>query len=342
MGEIGAIALSGGPRGDQSHIVDYAAPLGIASLDGTFYAQSYVYLPEAGKYRLLLATGSPRAVFVNGEQVYSRWLRPLYNVLDDAFAAKVDVECKVGWNSILIKFLHNPANEVGGRFFCRLETEQGRVIEGQLCSTRTYQPDARSSTGSYQWLRFDVPPLVAALQTPALRYGFLVFVDGRPSTAGRSIKPSAGTRQVTLRVDSREILDTPFMFESKRGEMELGTWMRPGLRNFSGEMTYEKEIHISANQLQDGLLLDCGEVGVVAEAWLNGEYIGSRAWAPFAFNLSRHAHAGANQLRVRVANTDGNARAVGPSRGHLDEIDISGWHGPARLVPFVDKDIQLI
>ncbi len=45
-------------------------------------------------------------------------------------------------------------------------------------------------------------------------------------------------------------------------------------------MTNEKEVNVSDEMLQEGLLLDCGEVGVVAEAWLNEHYLGSRAWGP--------------------------------------------------------------
>ena len=340
-GNLGLIKLTGGPNGDESHIVNYGAALGLAELDGTFYTQTYVYLPHAGKYRLLLATGSPRAVFVNGQQVYSRWLRPLYNTLDDAFSARVDVEFKTGWNSLLVKLLHNPANEVDGRFFCRLETESGQVISGQLCSTRPYEPEAQPAKAGYRWLRFEVPPLVAALNLPLFQYPHLAFVSGQPVASSTAISLPAGASECTLRVDAREILDKPFTFTTRRGELALGTWMRPGLRNFSGEMTYEKELQISEDMLREGLLLDCGEVGVVAEAWLNDQYLGSRAWAPFAFNLTRHAHTGSNRLRVRVANTDGNARAVGPSRRHLDAIDVSGWHGPAQLVAFIDRDLHL-
>ncbi|ADV83033.1 glycosyl hydrolase [Terriglobus saanensis] len=341
FGEIGLIKLTGGPNGNDSYIVDYAAPLGISPLDGTFYAQTFVYLPQTTKCRLLLATGSPRAVFVNGHQVYSRWLRPLYNSLDDAFAAKVDVDLKEGWNSILVKLLHNPANEVGGRFFCRVETEEGRVIPGQRCSTRTYQPESKWLSESYLWLRFEVPPLVSALNLPPFKQSYQAYIDGKSAEATQKIPLSAEAKQVTLRIDSREILDVPFTFTTVASEIPLGSWMRPGLRNFSGEMTYEKNVQISADLLKEGLLLDCGEVGVVAEAWLNGEYLGSRSWAPFVFNLSRRARAGVNQFKVKVANTEGNARAVGASRRHLDNIDISGWHGPARLVPFADRELHL-
>jgi hypothetical protein len=40
-----------------------------------------------------------------------------------------------------------------------------------------------------------------------------------------------------------------------------------------------------------------------------------------------------------VANTEGNARAVGPWVDNLANIDIDGWHGPARLVPFFEREI---
>ncbi len=44
---------------------------------------------------------------------------------------------------------------------------------------------------------------------------------------------------------------------------------------------------------------------------------------------------------MRVANTEGNARAVVPSHKTLDAIDVSGWRGPARLDPFVGRELPL-
>ena len=240
-----------------------------------------------------------------------------------------------------MKLLHHPANEVEGRFFCRLASQSGQVVPGQLCSTRTYPLPAQAKIESYRWIRFAAPPLVSAIHLPPLQYPHLVFVDGKSTPSARVVHLPSGTRQVTLRIDDREILDAPAAFSTTPGELALGTWMRPGLRNFSGEMSYEKELELSHDSLQEGLLLDCGEVGVVAEAWLNDQYLGSRAWAPFAFNLTQHARPGRNQLKVHIANTEGNARAVGPSRRHLDAIDVSGWHGPARLIPFFDRDLHL-
>ena len=72
---------------------------------------------------------------------------------------------------------------------------------------------------------------------------------------------------------------------------------------------------------------------------MNGKAVGKRAWSPFSFDVTEQLYPGRNQIRVRVANTEGNRRAVGPWIENLANIDIDGWHGPARLVPFFEREI---
>ena len=66
--------------------------------------------------------------------------------------------------------------------------------------------------------------------------------------------------------------------------------------HFSGEILYET--------LFDGeteyCLLDLGEVGEVAEAWLNGTYLGARINAPYRFDMSPALREGSNALRILV------------------------------------------
>jgi alpha-L-rhamnosidase len=340
-GEIGSMKITGGPDSDTAYLVDYEGPLRLSPLHGTVFAQTYVYAPSAGKAILLLATSCPRTVFVNGKNVYSRWIRPLYNVLDDAFAAQVPIQLDAGWNLVLIKLLHNPENASGGRFMCRIQHENGDAIDGLLCSTRIYKPSPEATKASYRWLRLSVPPLVATLKRPPMRYPVLTFIDGQKMNSSSETTIPKGAKEITFRIDSREVMTSPFVGTTVSGPLPLGTWMRPGLEHFSGQMTYEKNIEIGSELLAEGLILDCGEVGVVAEAWMNDQSVGSRAWAPFAFDLSEHAHVGTNRLKVRIANTEANARAVGASRRILKNIDIDGWIGPARLVPYINTEIHL-
>jgi hypothetical protein len=81
-------------------------------------------------------------------------------------------------------------------------------------------------------------------------------------------------------------------------------------------------------------------VGVVAEAWINGNPVGSRPWAPYVFEATQHLHPGMNHIKVRIANAAANARAVGTSHYILKGIDRDGWEGPVRLVPYVDREIS--
>lgn len=149
-----------------------------------------------------------------------------------------------------------------------------------------------------------------------------------------------GARMVTLRVAAREVLDHHFAFTTTPAVLPLGTWKVPGLEHFSGTMIYEKEVEVPAPLLAERVRLDCGVVGVCIEAWVNGKSLGKRPWPPYAYDVSEQLHVGKNQFRVRVANTDGNARAVGTWRWHLENIDVDGWHGPARLVPFIERDLN--
>jgi hypothetical protein len=51
---------------------------------------------------------------------------------------------------------------------------------------------------------------------------------------------------------------------------------------------------------------------------------------------------GPNRFKIRVANTEANARAVGESIGILEKIDLNGWLGPASLVPYIERDIHCV
>jgi hypothetical protein len=87
------------------------------------------------------------------------------------------------------------------------------------------------------------------------------------------------------------------------------------------------------------LLLDCGQVGVAAEVWINGTNVGARSWAPYVFDVTAQMKPGRNEIKVSVVNSEGNSRAVGASIDNLENIDLDGWHGPARLVPCFDRRI---
>ena len=65
---------------------------------------------------------------------------------------------------------------------------------------------------------------------------------------------------------------------------------------FSGEILYVGAF----DAIKDFTVIDLGEVGEVAEAWLNGEYLGARINAPYKFDMSKALRDGKNELKVVV------------------------------------------
>jgi hypothetical protein len=338
--KIGSIRAVGGAYGPSSNIVDYGKVLRLSPLRGTAYAQTNIYSPEAISAVTVLARPNPTAVFINGNKVYSQWIRPLYYGLTDGFAVRIPVELRAGWNSLLLKFLHNPKYPEPAQFTCRVEQADGSPIRGLLAGPRVPpSPSSRTQTG-YRWLRFPVPPVAGALQVPHVQGAWLAFVDHEQVIPSAEISLPHGTGMVTLRVAADETLDHYFAFSPVPAFLPLGTWNIPGLENFSGQMTYEKDVEILASLLGERVLLDCGEVGVAAKVWVNGQLAGLRPWQPYVIDVTEYIHAGGNQFKVQVANTGANASAVGRSRYLLQHIDLNGWHGPARLVPYMDREFE--
>jgi len=335
----GTIEVAGGPYGPDSYIVDYGRVVRAPVMQGTVYLQTNVYHPQGGEAVMLLGAPHPTAVFVNREKVYSRFVRPLYFDPIDGLATRIPLTLKSGWNSILIKFLHNsPDDDKEPQFTCRIDQSNGAAIEGLVVNSRIVD-DPRAEPQGFHWLSFAIPRVARTLRIPTLRDSYLVYVGNKQVPAAAEIALPRGARTVTLRVSAREVLDHPFAVSTTPALLPLGTWKVPGLEHFSGTMVYERTVDVPVSLLAERVLLDCGVVGVCAEAWVNGKAVGKRPWGPYVFDVTEQLQPGKNQIKVRVANSEGNARAVGTWRSNLDNIDVDGWEGPARLVPFFEREI---
>jgi hypothetical protein len=331
-----------------SHIIDYGQTLRLGDpAGGTIFAQTSLYVPDTQECVVVLATRSPYAVYVNAHQVDSKWYRPCaetYAELTDGFAFRIPVQLNAGWNSLLLKFLHNRASFSATltAFTCRVERRDGGHIRGLLCSLQPISEERRHVSPGYRWLRFSIPPLARALCVPTLDGPWSAFADGQTIDSAAELVFPPGTRAIVLRVSAEEILDRPFEIATAPTALPLGTWSVPGLEHFSGSMTYEKTVDIPTTLLNERVLLDCGRVGVAAEIWVNDVYAGARPWQPFVLDVTDHLRPGPNRFKIRVTNTEANARAVGEVIGLLEKIDQNGWAGPASLVPFIDREIHCV
>jgi hypothetical protein len=64
-------------------------------------------------------------------------------------------------------------------------------------------------------------------------------------------------------------------------------------------------------------------------------------WRPYRLDITEFIKPGENQLKIRVTNTEANARAVGPSRRILANIDVCGLEGPVEIVPYTEQTLVL-
>ncbi len=73
---------------------------------------------------------------------------------------------------------------------------------------------------------------------------------------------------------------------------------------YSGKVIYEGSF-----EAEDGFdVIDLGQVGEVAEVWLNGTYLGARINAPYKFSMKGAIKEGENKLKVEVTSGLGHRR----------------------------------
>lgn len=76
-----------------------------------------------------------------------------------------------------------------------------------------------------------------------------------------------------------------------------------GIRSFSGIATYRKAFELpEALATKERLFLQLGDLAEIAEVTLNGKRLGLAWLPPYRIEITGAAHAGTNQLEVRVAN----------------------------------------
>lgn len=86
-----------------------------------------------------------------------------------------------------------------------------------------------------------------------------------------------------------------------------GDWAhQTGWETFAGRLRFTTIFSVSAEQCTQPLFLDLGQVGDIAEIWLNGTQVGLCAWAPYHLRIDGHCEVGDNRLEVWVTNSIAN------------------------------------
>jgi hypothetical protein len=162
-----------------------------------------------------------------------------------------------------------------------------------------------------------LPERTAAFDLPAP--GLIATAKGTQLLAWENgdyqVGLSDGSRQSVAVKDLSQPLQVQgpwnLTFQEKRGAPEkitlpelqsLSTHQEPGVRYFSGQVTYQRNLNIPKDMLGEGreLYLDLGQVEVIAEVTLNGHSLGTLWKAPYRVDISGAAKPGENDLSIRV------------------------------------------
>jgi hypothetical protein len=144
---------------------------------------------------------------------------------------------------------------------------------------------------------------------------FIVFTSGNNANTGEGYDTNSPRPELVTSVDSEWMVE----FENKSfGPTEplkldkLSSWTKSEdwrLKYYSGTATYVTEFILE--EIPEGdLLLNLGEVGVMASVKLNGADLGVSWMAPYSLNTKGKLLPGKNQLEVEVVNVWRN-RMVG-------------------------------
>lgn len=101
----------------------------------------------------------------------------------------------------------------------------------------------------------------------------------------------------------------------------------PGIRYFSGTVTYSKSIELASGSGLPGssTWIDLGDVKNMAEVSVNGNLCGTVWKKPFRVDISRFIHEGKNDLQIRVTNLWVN-RLIGDAQPNVKEkVSFTTW-----------------
>lgn len=164
----------------------------------------------------------------------------------------------------------------------------------------------------------------------------LFVVSDRSGTpAPRYVAPSAAGDVVldgpwTVTFDGLGAPEGEYTFDRLESYTESD---EPSVRYFSGVATYRNTFTIGGKEKADGLDIDLGAVGQMADVYVNGEHAGFIWKAPYKVRWTGSLRSGRNSIEVKVVNTWPN-RLIGDAQEGAVKVTYT-------TMPFYKADSKL-
>jgi len=340
----------GGPFDDSSYVVQFNRVLETSGQDWiASYARAYLYAPKERPATFVVAADNWLKVWLNHEQVFARLRHPFWYEMNDNWADRIPVQLRAGWNDVLLKVGVGRETSSGYYGFTfRVADREGKTLRGLISGLLPFDVQkASAASAGMRWYRTEVPPGVTAVAPPALEGPYRLMLNevelkpsgGAPIDIRQMLRPDKNVLVIVARKEDR--LSTPVEFVSGATPFALQAWTKTPLANFSGTAIYEKSFTLPEAYRGKKLVLDLGRVSSVAEVEVNGRQAGTLVWSPYKLDIAEFVRPGENHLKIRLTNTEANARAVGPSHRIMANIDVCGLEGPVEVVPYVEQTLTL-
>lgn len=347
---------SGGHFDDDAATVDLGRALQATDKPWiTSYALTYLYSPTDQPATFVVAADNWAKIWLDRKPVFSQLRHPFWYETNDNWADRASVQLHKGWNEVLLKIGVGRAAASGTfGFTFRVADASGKTIPGIVSSLLPHpvqesQNEPQQSRGqNSHWFRMEIPPGTIAVVPPALPHPYRLFVNAQELQLGgqASINFQKLLQRekniLVIEASAEDRLTSPVEFVSGSTPFALKSWTKTGLSQFSGTAIYETSFTLPDSYRGKRIVLDLGRVSSVAEVSVNDQNAGTLVWIPYQLDITPFLKLGsANHLKVRVTNTEANARAVGSTHNILANIDVSGVEGPVQLVPYSDQTLTL-
>jgi hypothetical protein len=230
-----------------------------------------------------------------------------------------------------IKYLHRRWRDADLYFFFneRPSAEQVDAVLAGAGKVQVWDPE----TGAIRGL---APGNTAGAVTLRLDpYGTRFIVIGAsPTHLALPLPVPAGQATVAA---------VPGPWQLQIGQSQLTTplksWSDLGMPQFWGAAMYSTQF-TSGFDLGTSLTLDLGQVLYSAHVWVNGHDLGTRAWRPFTWDVTRYLQPGSNQIQVEVRNTAANELSGDPVR--LAQVQALGWLTGSYFSTYSKFDAEMV
>lgn len=248
------------------------------------------------------------------------WGETLRSILEERGLC-ADFSCESEDKDVVLDYIHRRAGSSDLHF---VRNKQNKAIEAQAhFRVRGRRPErwdpASGRISAFENYRHTRQRTQVSVSLAPYGSTFVVFRD-KDTELPEAPKAGAGSLDTADRQTMRVAGPWDVRFLDGRGAPrsvkmdELQSWTEhknPGVRFYSGVARYKTEINISERMLRgkSPLILDLGALWAVGEVFLNGQSLGILWKPPYELDVKPFAKAGANTLKIEIANTWANRLA---------------------------------